>query len=91
MPQVERSRVQRWRELLNSERDAAALYVRLAAAETGERRKIFEELAAIERRHAGHWGASYVRQGPWSRVPDGRVCEPVSLASAPPFPELISV
>ena len=55
MPQVERSRVQRWRELLNSERDAAALYARPAAAETGERRKIFEELAAIERRHAGHW------------------------------------
>jgi VIT1/CCC1 family predicted Fe2+/Mn2+ transporter len=55
MPQVERKRVQRWRELLNSERDAAALYARLAAAETGERRKIFDELAAIERRHASHW------------------------------------
>ena len=55
MSQVERSQVHRWRDLLNSERDAAALYARLAAAETGERRKIFEELAAIERRHAGHW------------------------------------
>jgi hypothetical protein len=55
MTQVERSQVQRWRGLLNSERDAAALYARLAATETGERRKIFEELAAIERRHASHW------------------------------------
>jgi VIT1/CCC1 family predicted Fe2+/Mn2+ transporter len=55
MSPVERSQVQRWRDLLSSERDAAALYARLAAAETGERRKIFEELAAIERRHAGHW------------------------------------
>jgi vacuolar iron transporter family protein len=47
-------RVKRWRELLASERDAAALYARLAEAETGERRKIFEELAAVERRHATH-------------------------------------
>lgn len=55
MRQAQDSQVQRWRDLLNSERDAAALYARLAAAETGERRTIFEELAAIERRHAGHW------------------------------------
>jgi VIT1/CCC1 family predicted Fe2+/Mn2+ transporter len=48
-------RVKRWRELLDSERDAAALYGRIAEAETGERRKIFEELAAVERRHAAHW------------------------------------
>jgi VIT1/CCC1 family predicted Fe2+/Mn2+ transporter len=48
-------RVKRWRELLESERDAAALYARIAGAETGERRKIFEELAAVERRHAAHW------------------------------------
>jgi VIT1/CCC1 family predicted Fe2+/Mn2+ transporter len=48
-------RVKRWRELLGSERDAAALYARIAAAETGERRTIFEELAAVERRHAAHW------------------------------------
>ena len=45
----------RWRELLASERDAAELYSRLAAAETGERRAIFEELAGVERRHAAHW------------------------------------
>ena len=48
-------RVRRWRELLASERDAAALYTRIAAAETGERRSIFEELAGVERRHAAHW------------------------------------
>src|SRR5712691_7065821 len=47
--------VKRWRELLASERDAAALYTRIAAAETGERRSIFEELAAVEQRHAAHW------------------------------------
>src|SRR6266702_4667155 len=48
-------RVKRWRELLAGERDAAALYTRIAEAETGERRNIFEELAAVERRHAAHW------------------------------------
>ena len=55
MSRDERSRVRRWRELLDSERDAAALYTRLAAAEAGERREIFEKLAAIERGHASHW------------------------------------
>jgi vacuolar iron transporter family protein len=48
-------RVRRWLELLASERDAAALYTRMASVETGERRSIFEELAAVERRHAAHW------------------------------------
>jgi VIT1/CCC1 family predicted Fe2+/Mn2+ transporter len=48
-------RVRRWRDLLASERDAAVLYTRIAAAERGERRAIFEELAAVERRHAAHW------------------------------------
>jgi vacuolar iron transporter family protein len=48
-------RVKRWLELLASERDAADLYTRIAAVETGERRSIFEELAAVERRHAAHW------------------------------------
>jgi vacuolar iron transporter family protein len=45
----------RWRELLASERDAADLYTRLADAETGERRSIFEELAQVELKHAAHW------------------------------------
>jgi VIT1/CCC1 family predicted Fe2+/Mn2+ transporter len=48
-------RVKRWQELLASERDAAALYARLAEVESGERQKIFEELADVERRHAAHW------------------------------------
>jgi VIT1/CCC1 family predicted Fe2+/Mn2+ transporter len=47
--------VGRWRELLAGERDAIALYSRIAAGETGERREIFEQLAAVERRHAAHW------------------------------------
>lgn len=53
--QADKHRVRRWRELLASERDAAHLYSRLAATETGERRAIFEELADVERRHARHW------------------------------------
>lgn len=48
-------RARRWRELLAAERDAEALYSSLARTETGERRTIFEELAAIEHRHAAHW------------------------------------
>jgi VIT1/CCC1 family predicted Fe2+/Mn2+ transporter len=55
MRRVDRNRIKRWQALLDSERDAAELYSRLAEAETGERRTIFEELAAIERRHAAHW------------------------------------
>jgi vacuolar iron transporter family protein len=47
--------VTHWRDLLASERDAADLYSRIAATEAGERRAIFEELAAVERRHAAHW------------------------------------
>jgi VIT1/CCC1 family predicted Fe2+/Mn2+ transporter len=47
--------VRRWRALLASEREAAALYSRLAAAETGNRRQVLNDLAAIERKHAAHW------------------------------------
>lgn len=47
--------VERWRELLAAERDAAALYSRLAEAKTGERAQVFRDLAAIERTHAAHW------------------------------------
>ena len=49
--------VKRWHELLASERDAAALYARLADAETGERQEIFRELAETELRHAAHWSS----------------------------------
>jgi VIT1/CCC1 family predicted Fe2+/Mn2+ transporter len=53
--QIDPRSVKRWRELLSSERDAAALYSRLADTETGERQEIFRDLAAIERKHAAHW------------------------------------
>jgi vacuolar iron transporter family protein len=64
---VDPGRIRRWQELLASERDAAVLYSRLAGAETGERRKIFEELAGIERLHAGHWERKLADAG--ARVP----------------------
>jgi VIT1/CCC1 family predicted Fe2+/Mn2+ transporter len=66
--------VKRWRELLASERDAAALYDRLAAAETGERRAVLEELATVERKHAAHWEAKLREAG--ASVPER---SPVSL------------
>jgi len=52
---VTEAEVKRWRDLLASEREAAALYSRLAEAETGERQQIFRELAETELRHAAHW------------------------------------
>jgi hypothetical protein len=52
---TDRSSVRRWRELLASEREAAALYDRLAEAARGERGEILRELASVERRHAAHW------------------------------------
>ncbi|GAA4623178.1 VIT1/CCC1 transporter family protein [Actinoallomurus vinaceus] len=52
---ADRERVKRWRDLLASERDAAALYSSLARAENGERREILEELATVELKHAAHW------------------------------------
>lgn len=55
--------VRRWRELLASEREAAALYGRLAEAETGERQEIFRELAQTELRHAAHWSAKLESAG----------------------------
>src|SRR3954469_1511080 len=50
MSQGEDDQVRRQHELLASEQDAAALYLPLADAESGERRRIFQEFAAIERR-----------------------------------------
>ncbi|WP_127358327.1 ferritin family protein [Actinacidiphila soli] len=57
------------RDLLASERNAEALYARLAEADSGERREIFEELAGIEHRHAAHWEAK-LRSG--AEVPPPR-------------------
>ncbi|HEY4702938.1 MAG TPA: VIT1/CCC1 family protein, partial [Streptosporangiaceae bacterium] len=59
--------VKRWRDMLASERDAAALYTRLADAETGEREEIFRELASIELKHAAHWEGKLRDAG--ARVP----------------------
>jgi vacuolar iron transporter family protein len=54
--EVTQPQVQRWRELLASERDAAALYSRLADAEQADdRAQVFRELSEIEQRHAAHW------------------------------------
>jgi VIT1/CCC1 family predicted Fe2+/Mn2+ transporter len=53
----------RWRDLLRAERDAAVLYDRIAAAETGERAQILRELAGVERRHAAHWEARLAGAG----------------------------
>src|ERR1700677_3029557 len=59
--------VKRWREMLASERDAAALYTRLADAESGEQEEIFRELASIELKHAAHWEGKLRDAG--ARVP----------------------
>jgi vacuolar iron transporter family protein len=74
-------RVKRWRDLLDSERDAADLYSRIAATETGERRTIFEELAAVERRHAAHWEEK-IRGAGGTVPPPGRSSMRTRLLSA---------
>jgi VIT1/CCC1 family predicted Fe2+/Mn2+ transporter len=58
----------RFREMLAAERQSAALYRGLAAGAQGERRDVFEQLAAIEDRHAAHWAAKLTELG--ERVPD---------------------
>ncbi|HYZ57420.1 MAG TPA: VIT1/CCC1 transporter family protein [Streptosporangiaceae bacterium] len=63
--------VKHWRELLSSERDAAALYDRLADADTGERQQIFRDLAAIERKHAAHWEGKLREAGAAIPAPSG--------------------
>ena len=52
---VDAASVRKWRDLLASEREAAALYDRLADGAEGERADILRELAGVERRHAAHW------------------------------------
>ncbi|MDX6311738.1 MAG: vacuolar iron transporter family protein [Streptomyces sp.] len=70
-----------WRDLLASERDAEALYTRLAEADSGERRKIFEELASIEHKHAAHWEAK-LRDAGAEIPPPGRPSLRTRLLSA---------
>jgi VIT1/CCC1 family predicted Fe2+/Mn2+ transporter len=67
-------RVRRYRELLASERDAAALYRAMAGADTGARSDVFRKLAEIEERHAAHWESQLREAG--ADVP------PLSAASA---------
>jgi len=54
-PGADAASVRKWRDLLASEREAAALYDGLADGAQGERADILRELAAVERRHAAHW------------------------------------
>ena len=44
-----------WDEHYRDERDAAYLYRAFAAADLGERRALFEKLAAVEDRHVARW------------------------------------
>jgi VIT1/CCC1 family predicted Fe2+/Mn2+ transporter len=53
----------RFRDLLTAERRSAALYAGLAEGATGERREIFTELAAVERKHAEHWAGKLTELG----------------------------
>jgi VIT1/CCC1 family predicted Fe2+/Mn2+ transporter len=60
--------VRKWRDLLSSEREAAALYDSLAGTAAGERAEILRELAAVERKHAAHWEGRLRDAG--QRVPE---------------------
>jgi VIT1/CCC1 family predicted Fe2+/Mn2+ transporter len=66
----DRQAIARFRELLRSERQSAALYRGLAAGADGERRQIFLELAAAEERHAAHWAAKLTALG--EDIPESR-------------------
>jgi VIT1/CCC1 family predicted Fe2+/Mn2+ transporter len=59
----------RFRELLVSERQSAALYRGLAAGSTGERKEIFLQLASVEDKHAKHWADKLTALG--AAVPEG--------------------
>ena len=70
--------IARWTESLRDERDAEAIYLALAEAQTDlERRALLERIAADERRHAAYWDAqlraagvdpSNVRPGQRARI-----------------------
>jgi hypothetical protein len=53
----------RLRDLWAAEHRSAALYTGLASAATGQRREIFTELAAVERKHAAHWADKLAQLG----------------------------
>ncbi len=58
----------RFRDMLTAEQRSATLYRGLAAGAHGERREVFEQLAAVEDKHAAHWAAKLAALG--ERVPD---------------------
>lgn len=62
------SEVARFREMLDAERRSATLYRGMAAGARGERREVFEQLAAVEDKHAAHWAAKLAALG--EQVPD---------------------
>jgi vacuolar iron transporter family protein len=62
----------RFRALLTSEQNSAALYRGLAARSEGDRRMVFLELAAVEDRHAAHWAGKLNEIGQRPPVP-GRI------------------
>jgi len=64
----DRGAARRFRDLLASERRSAALYTGLAEGATGQRREIFTQLAAVERKHATHWADKLTELG--EPVPD---------------------
>ncbi len=57
------SRGRRFKEMLAAERQSAVLYRGLAAGAQGERKEIFEQLAAVEDKHAAHWAAKLTELG----------------------------
>jgi vacuolar iron transporter family protein len=68
---VDRATARRWRDLLESEREAAHLYDSLAGSESGERAEVLRELADVERRHAAHWESRLVEAGEKVPPPSG--------------------
>jgi VIT1/CCC1 family predicted Fe2+/Mn2+ transporter len=58
-----RHTIARFRAVLDAERQSAALYRGLAAGTSGERKQVFLELAAVEERHAAHWGEKLTTLG----------------------------
>jgi VIT1/CCC1 family predicted Fe2+/Mn2+ transporter/rubrerythrin len=61
----------RFREMLASERQSAALYRGLAASTEGERRQVFLQLAEVEDRHAAHWADKLTELGEAVPKPGG--------------------
>lgn len=57
------SEARRFKDMLDAERQSAVLYRGLADGAQGERREIFEQLAAVEDKHAAHWATKLTELG----------------------------